>query len=286
MRASGSLAATTKVPSGVAFFDRHFGGVYENRCWLLGGPGGTGKSLIALQFLHEGIQKGEKGLLLTIQRAGETVVWAASHGRGMDRAIESGQCLILEYADYIPGRDPEPVASLPPEGFLELQEIVRANAIQRIVLDTVVPWSMTTQPRTQAERVFSLVRALDRLGATTLLTLPEPVSPAALRLRDALVAVVPIAVTLSLSLETGERRWTTEKYLGERPPFPIHAYELAGGLGAVEAHRPGATASAAASAHPAEPSNRPRLSPVVLGPSVPDNRAPDRTSRFGLNLPD
>ncbi len=271
-------SAIEKTPTGVAFFDERFGGVYAGRCWLLCGPAGTGKSLIALQFLSEGIRQGEKGLLLTIQRAGETVLWAASHGRGMDRAIESGQCLILEYADYIPGRDVEPVPSLPPEGFLELQEIVRVNTIRRIALDTVVPWAMTTQPRTQSERVFSLVRALERLDATTLLTLPEPVSIPAQRLREALTAVVPIAVSLSLSLETGERRWTTEKYLGESPPFPPHPYLLAPGLGAIAAR----TLQTPSPSH----SERPRLGPVILGPSNPENRAPDRTSRFGLNLPE
>jgi len=281
-----SSSAVAKTPTGVAFFDDQFGGVYTGRCWLLCGPAGTGKSLISLQFLNEGIQREEKGLLLTIQRAGETVLWAASHGRGMDRAIESGQCLILEYADYIPGRDAEPVPSLPPEGFLELQEIVHTNTIRRVVLDTVVPWAMTTQPRTQAERVFSLVRALERLGATTLLTLPEPVSPAALRLREALVSVVPIAVSLSLSLETGERRWTIEKYLGQTPPFPTHPYLLVPGLGAVATETRRAASRPPTSSPKTPTSDRPRLASVVLGPAGPENRAPDRTSRFGLNLPD
>ena len=269
-----------KTPTGIAFFDARRGGVYAGRCWLLSGPSGTGKSAVGLQFLGQGIRQGEHGLLLSIQRAVDTVLWASSHGPQMEQAIENGGVAVLEYGDVVPGRDKTPNPNLPPEGFLDLQRIVIANAVKRVVLDTVLPWAMPQHPDTMNERVFSLVHALERLGCTTLLTLPRPVSPMAARLKEALERLVPVAVDLALSLDNGQRTWLTTKYLGDtNRPAPI-AYALVPGVGAQADGDAPPKAAAAAVPPPA----RVRFAQAVLGAESHAVRAPDRTARFGMTI--
>ncbi len=270
---------TLKTQTGVAFFDEKYDGVFAGRCWLITGPAGAGKSEIALQFLARGIAQHERCLLLSVRRAVDTVLWASAHSLGMGQAIESGQFYVLEYGDIVPGRDQELDPSLPPEGFLDLQRIVNANSIQRVVLDTVLPWAMTYNPDVLGERVFSLVRAFERMKCTTLLTLPRPVSANAVRLKQALEAVVPVAVELSLSLETGQRAWLTGKYLGEKAAEPPIAYAIVPGQGAQ------ALAGLRAKPEPLKPSaERASFSAAVFGAENHAQRAPDRTARFGMKI--
>ena len=260
------------------FFDERHGGVFADRCWIVSGPSGSGKSAIALQFLAHGIAKGERCLLLSVQRAVDAVLWASAQGLGMGKAIESGQFGVLEYGDIVPGRDQEQDPSLPPEGFLDLQRIVNANSIQRVVLDTVLPWAMTYDPESLDERVFSLVRAFERMKCTTLLTLPRPVSPSALSLKKALESVVPVTVELSLSLESGQRSWLTTKYLGEVAEDPPIAYTIIPGKGA--------QAGPAARSRPSmeRSAERARFSAAVFGNENHSTRAPDRAARFGMTI--
>ena len=270
---------TLKVQTGVTFFDEKHGGVFDGRCWILCGPSGTGKSAVALQFMARGIAQGERCLLLSVQRAVDAVLWASAHSLGMGKAIESGQFGVLEYGDIVPGRDQEQDPSLPPEGFLDLQRIVNANSIQRVVLDTVLPWTMTYNPESLGERVFSLVRAFERMKCTTLLTLPRPISPNAVRLKQALESVVPVAVELSLSLENGQRTWLTTKYLGDVATEPPIAYSIIPGKGAQAG-----TESRSKPAPIERSPDRARFSAAVFGHENHSNRAPDRTARFGMTI--
>lgn len=277
--------ATPKTLTGIPFFDKAHGGVYADRCWLLSGSSGTGKSSVALQFAAQGVQQGERCLLLSSKPASDTVLWATSQGLGMGKAIESGQFLVLEYGDFIPGRDVSD-PNLPPEGFLDLQEIAHENSIRRVILDTVLPWAMTPHLPSMSKRTLSLVRAFDRLQCTTLLTLPNPVSDPAKRLKQALELVVPITVELDQSLETGLRVWKTVKYLGATELGPPVPYALVPGRGAVaSSDNPGRPPAPIPQPGLPPSSGRARLSPAILGRDSTSARAPDRTARYGLSFP-
>ncbi|MDB5840385.1 MAG: circadian clock protein KaiC [Herminiimonas sp.] len=57
------------------------GGLTPNRVYLVEGSPGTGKTTLALQFLLEGVRRGEKGLYITLsETSSELTAIAASHG--------------------------------------------------------------------------------------------------------------------------------------------------------------------------------------------------------------
>lgn len=287
--------STQRAPTGIGFFDDRFGGVYAGRSWLVCGPSGAGKSAIGLQFLVQGIKQGERCLLLSAQPAADVAIWASSFGPEIERSIEAGEFVVLEYNDYVPGRDKETDLTLPPEGFLQLQEIIDTNAIKRVVLDTALPWVMTRTADMMAEHVFSFVRAFDRLRCTTMLTMPRPVSPVATRLKNALDEVVPVSVMLSIDSALGQRSWLTTKFLGETRLDAATPYLVIPGHGAIAGREtppapepvpaavpdvPPTTTAAPREIHP----GKVRFSSVVLGNENNASRAPNRSFRFGMTI--
>src|SRR5204863_7057441 len=61
------------------------GGVDADRIYLIEGRPGTGKTTLALQFLLEGVRRGEKGLYVTLSESErELRVVAARHGWSLD----------------------------------------------------------------------------------------------------------------------------------------------------------------------------------------------------------
>ena len=291
-----------KTLTGVSFFDERYGGTYAARCTLLSGPAGAGKSAIGLQFVAQGVRQGQRGLILSAQPAADVVIYASAFGAEVQQVVDSGELIILEYADYVPGRDREENLMLPPEGFVQLQEIIETNAVQRVVLDTALPWVMTPSPELMAEHVFSFVRAFERLRCTTLLTMPKPVSPMASKLKAALDDVVPVAISVSLDPDTGQRLWLVTKYLGDGRIDPPVPFVLQPGAGAMRAPPPGApqetamaapavapapavpaAPAAAAAAEPA-PAGKVRFSDVLLADERRDERAPNRAFRFGMTV--
>ena len=205
----------TKTLTGVPFFDEHYGGIYRGRTMLVSGKAASGKTILGLQFIQQGIKQNERCLILSGQPMNDLLIFAESLKLPLGAAVEDGNLILLEYHDFIPGRDSEEYITLPPDGFLQFKEIIDAHAVQRIVLDTVLPW-VSIRPQTNlAEHVFSFVHSFERTGVTTLMLIPKPASLPSLRLKNALEEVVPISVTLSTTPNSDEQIWIATKYLGE-----------------------------------------------------------------------
>ncbi|MFW5870982.1 MAG: RAD55 family ATPase [Verrucomicrobiota bacterium] len=203
-----------KTLTGLSFFDREFGGAYRGRVHLVTARERGGKTVIGLQFLKKGLELGERGMMLSAEAAPDLAIHASSIDLNVDEATVADNLLLFDYKDYIQGRDHEENIVLPPEGFQQLSRIIQEEALSRVVLDTALPWINMGRKANMQEHVVSLVRAFERLGPTTLFTLPKPVSPAAQKLRKTIQANVPVAMTIDYSPETGRRTWILNKYLG------------------------------------------------------------------------
>jgi len=203
-----------KTPIGVPFFDAEFGGVYPNRVVLVTGRAGAGKTVLGLHFLDQGLRQHERALMLSARPAQDLVIMAESLGMNVAPAIESGALTLLEYNEFVPGRDHEANIALPPDGFIQLKEIIEQQVVNRVVIDTVLPWITLPDPAHLPEHIFSLMRAFERLGVTALLTLPKPVSAHASRLRKLVEDVVPVSLTLLHEPTAPSRKLIISKYLG------------------------------------------------------------------------
>lgn len=224
----------SKTKLGVPFFDAEYGGIYRGRSMLVSRRTGTGKTILGIQFIQQGLQLDERCLMLSTLSAADLAICAEGVGLSVAHALDTGDLILLEYEHLISGKGAD--AMLPPEGFDQLREMIEANAIQRVVLDTVLPWVVTPNSSRIADRVVSFVRALDRLGPTSLLTLPKPVSPAAFRLRNAFEEIVPVSVILMPGDNDNVFRYQVSKYLGEKHVQKTWDYRIQPRKGLVAAH--------------------------------------------------
>ncbi len=269
-----------KTLTGVTFFDERYGGTYRHRPMILCGRSGTGKTVFALQFVMQGILQDERCLLLSAWRANDLVIFAESLGFPISQAIDAGRLIVLEYNQYVPGRDKEWNIVLPPEGFLQLEEMIHTQAVQRVVLDTVLPWVCIREHQRLDEHLFSFVRAFDRMQVTTVMTLPKPVSPLAFRVKNTLENLVPVSVTLAREPNNPNPMWIVSKYLGENRIAGGTPYRIARGSGliaaaplpplSVPAATPAPAPVSSPAAAPAEPPSTPPAPPEApkTGPAA------------------
>jgi KaiC/GvpD/RAD55 family RecA-like ATPase len=193
------------------------GGTYAGRVMLITGRSGAGKSTLGLQFIKKGLEVGEKGLMLSARATRDLAIQAGNLRLPADRATAENRLFLLEYQDFIPGRDREENIMLPPDGFQQLKNVIDEYSIRRVVLNSVLPWVTMTTPEHLPEHIFSFVRAVERLGVTALFALPKPVSQAATRLRRLIEDLVPVSITLDFDPYTKKRLWVVNKYLGRDP---------------------------------------------------------------------
>jgi hypothetical protein len=102
--------------------------------------------------------------------------------------------------------------------------MIAEQAVARLVLDTCLPWVAVRGAEHLSEHVFSFIRSLDRMGVTTLLTMPRAASLASSRLYKLVEDQVPVSITLAGGEDESSRRRTDKssrrrtlvvnKYLG------------------------------------------------------------------------
>jgi len=193
---------TDKTPTGVLqFFDEEYGGVFRGRPILVSGEAKTGKTVGAFHFMSRGLRLEERCLMLSTRPAADLLIQAEAMGMDFSEYVDTGMLTLLEYADDVPGRHSDATMTLPPESFLQLASVITKQAVSRLVIDTCLPWVATPDQERMGEHIFSFVRSLDRMGVTTMLTLPRPASLAAARLYKLLEDQVPI----SISLRSGDK---------------------------------------------------------------------------------
>ncbi len=265
-----------KTPIGVPFFDAEFGGVYPNRVSLVTGRAGSGKTILGLHFLDQGLRQHERALMLSARPAQDLVITAESLGMSFAPSIESGALTLLEYNEFVPGRDHEANINLPPDGFIQLKEVIEQQAVNRVVIDTVLPWITLSDSAHLPEHIFSLVRAFERLGVTALFTLPKPVSTTAGRLRKLVEDVVPVSLTLLREPDAPSRQMLVTKYLGVNARPEGFAYDIVAQKGFVlyqpapqESPALGAPTFFASAAARTAPVMAPEVAPVAPPPAPP-----------------
>ena len=149
------------------------GGLSRGHVFLLEGAPGTGKTTVALQFLLEGAQSGEKGLYITLSETErELRDGAASHGWKLDDRIEVYELLPPESL-----LDAEQQQSLLYSSDLELGEVTRQvfDAVERtrpsrVVLDSLSEIRLLAQGSLRYRRqILSIKHFFSKLGATVML---------------------------------------------------------------------------------------------------------------------
>ena len=169
-----------RVATGIPGLDKLIGGgLLTGRSYLVSGEPGTGKTLLCLQYILEGIKKGEKGVFISIDEKPEHLIDdAASLGWDLQEKIDEGSLLLLDVSSYFVE------TRLGKEGKIEIERItedltkhIKKMNAKRLVIDPVAPLvSRADAVSDIQEYIRKLIFLLEETtGATTLLTSHVPV---------------------------------------------------------------------------------------------------------------
>jgi len=160
------LKKMPRAGTGLPSFDKMVQGGFErNSINLIAGGSGSGKSIFALQYLMEGVKKGETVLYITFEEKKEEFYEnMGKFGWNLQKLENSGKFIFLEYS-------PEKVKMMLDEGGGTVESIVLKNKIKRLVIDSITSFSLLFDDELSRRQsnlgLFDIIRKWD---CTTLLT--------------------------------------------------------------------------------------------------------------------
>jgi circadian clock protein KaiC len=156
-----------RLSTGVPELDEMMGGgVPEGDSLLVAGSSGTGKSLLATQFISAGLRAGEAGIVAVFEeRPEEYAGRATTFGLDLETPLQEGKLEII----YL-----RPLDLSVDEMMQELIDAVQRTGAKRLVLDSLAGFEMALAPgfRTDfRESLYRMIFALTGIGITILSTL-------------------------------------------------------------------------------------------------------------------
>jgi len=141
------------------------GGIWEGDSVLVAGPSGTGKSVLATQFLAEGLRKGEAGIAAIFEERPEGyAARAGTFGLDLEKPQQRGMLEML----YL-----RPLDLSVDETMQEILDAVQRINAKRLVIDSLVGFEMALAPgfRTDfRESLYRMIGALTGAGVTIFTT--------------------------------------------------------------------------------------------------------------------
>ncbi len=159
-------ARRRRLSIGVPELDKMMGGgILEGDSLLLAGPSGTGKSALATQFIAEGLQQGEPGIMAIFEeRPYGYIQRAGTFGLNLKAAEEKGKLETL----YL-----RPLDLSVDETMQEILDAIKRIGAKRLVIDSLVGFEMALAPGFRAdfrESLYRMIGALTGAGITILST--------------------------------------------------------------------------------------------------------------------
>jgi len=195
-----------RVKTGVDGLDEVLnGGFPEESITLVSGPPGSGKSILGYQFINQGIQQGERCLLITLDRKENKVIAQAEEFNFLFRkAVEEGKLKVL-YMDVNKRYIYETI----------IKEILKGG-YDRVVIDSITP--LTEAPFYL--RDMSLNENINFIDPEDFSVMKEDIPLKRLHLRYIMDALESIGCTAIVTAEaplgsTGESRDTVSEFLAD-----------------------------------------------------------------------
>ncbi len=196
------------------FDDISHGGLPVGRTTLVSGTSGTGKTLLAVQFLYNGITLfDEGGVFVTFEESPTDIIKnAASFGWDLQKLIEQGKLFILDASPDPEGQDV--VGNFDLSALIErIQYAIRKYKAKRVSIDSVTAVFQQYDAASVVRReIFRLVARLKQVGVTTIMTTErvEEYGPVA---RFGVEEFVSDNVVIMRNVLEGERRRRTIEIL-------------------------------------------------------------------------
>lgn len=228
-----TTASNSRIPSGIVGLDEVIeGGLRDHTATVIVGASGTGKSTFAMQYLLEGLDRGEQGLYITLdmdpeQIVQESILW------GWDRIKKYVDKQLFFFATT--GSDFRAVVNE------QLPELVKARkdyqTSTRVVIDPLTPIIWAEQDKSvQRELIGKLFSTLKKIGSVVA-TVEQHGEATGTETYDASTPIFLADAVLSLRYQAigGAFNRTLEivKMRGTRHGEEVYPYIFSRGVGAI-----------------------------------------------------
>ncbi|MGB3206422.1 MAG: circadian clock protein KaiC [Crinalium sp.] len=196
------------------FDDITHGGLPAGRATIVSGTSGTGKTMLAVQFVYNGISNfNEPGIFVTFEESPNDIIKNAySFGWDLQKLINEGKLFLLDASPDPEGQ--EVVGHFDLSALIErIQYAIRKYKAKRVSIDSVTAVFQQYDAASVVRReIFRLVARLKQLGVTTIMTTErvEEYGPVA---RYGVEEFVSDNVVIVRNVLEGERRRRTMEIL-------------------------------------------------------------------------
>lgn len=151
--------------TGVAGLDEMLGGgIPAGYSVMIVGPSGSGKTTLSTQFIREGIEHGEPGLIAVFEKRPDEYLTTAPSSEQLSQLVDSGMLKML----YL-----RPLDLSVDETMEEIAAAVRAIGAKRVAIDSLSGFELALAPSFREdfrESLYRMVGALVGLGVTVVMT--------------------------------------------------------------------------------------------------------------------
>lgn len=162
-----------KTPTGIEGLDKMLnGGLIQGRNVLLSGPCGSGKSILAMQFLYHGATKyNEPGLYITLEETKEKLCEdIEKFGMDLKKLEKTGNLTIIGGPIASLNKYMEKVDANIKNLTQEIEEVIKEKNIKRVVIDSVNLLTMLSKNEDERRKALAMIsNTLSELGCTSLL---------------------------------------------------------------------------------------------------------------------
>ncbi len=156
---------STKKKTGIPGLDAMLGGgIPEGYSMLVAGPPGSGKSMLATQFILEGVRSRETAVLAVFEKRPDEYLRTVPAGSELARLAATDKMRLV----YI-----RPLDLSVDEALEELQDAITRVGAKRVVIDSLSGFELALAPPFREdfrESLYRMIGALTNLGVTLVLT--------------------------------------------------------------------------------------------------------------------
>jgi len=173
------------------------GGIPADYSILVVGPSGSGKSMLAMQFVIEGVAHGEAAVIAIFEKRPQEYLRTTARGAELDRLTREEKVEVV----YI-----RPLDLSVDETLEELRGAVSRMGATRVVIDSLSGFELALAPSFREdfrESLYRMIGALTELGVTVLLTVEVTDSFTELRLSPQGTSFLTDGIILQRYVEVG-----------------------------------------------------------------------------------
>ena len=140
------------------------GGIPAGYSMLVAGPSGSGKSVLASEFISEGARRGECGVIAVFEKRPNEYSHDGSSGKRFDKLIRDGKVTILQSRPLDLSLD---------EMLYEIIDSLNRRNARRLVIDSLSGFELALAPTFREdfrESLYRMVTVLTGMGITIMMT--------------------------------------------------------------------------------------------------------------------